>query len=557
MAAANPDSTTELVQAEPQPQGLLSNPVVRQLLVMLTLAGSVALGIVIVLWAWTPNYTVLYGSLTEKDASEIVSALQQAGIEVKVDQTTGSIMIPAAEVHNARLKLASQGLPRGDGLGFELLQQETGFGTSRMIEAARYQRAMEGELARTISTLSSVQTARVHLALPKQSVFVRKRKKSSASVVVKLFPGRILEKGQVASIVYMVSSSVPELEADNVTVVDQKGTLLSGQGGSREMMLNSSQFDYTSKLEERYRNRIEDILTPILGADSVHAQVTAEVDFTQVEKTEERFNPKEQKELAIRSEQINEESSQYAGVQGIPGALSNQPPVGGVAPERVGQMEGGDIKAPEPINSSKQATRNYELDKMISHTRMPTTSLRRLSVAVVVDNPQVSDEKKDEAPAGRTPEELEQITQLVKEAMGFNAERGDTVRVINAAFQLPPAPEPLPEEAIWEQAWVWDVARQVGGILLVLLLIFVVLKPTMKKLLAVPVLPVPAAAGAGAAGAAGTPGYAMGDSESGEQVELPGPGSYESTLEAARGMVQEDPKRVAQVVKKWVSEDAG
>ncbi len=548
MAAANPDST-ELVPA--QPQGLMANPMVRQLLVMLTLAGSVALGIVIVLWAWTPNYSVLYGSLTEKDASEIVAALQQAGIEVKVDQTTGSVMIPAADLHRARLNLAGQGLPRGDGLGFELLQQETGFGTSRMIEAARYQRAMEGELARTISTLSSVQTARVHLALPKQSVFVRKRKKSSASVVVKLFPGRILEKGQVASIVYMVSSSVPELEADNVTVVDQKGSLLSGQGSTREMMLSSTQFDYTSKVEERYRNRIEDILTPILGADSVHAQVTAEVDFTQVEKTEERFNPQAQKELAIRSEQINEERSQLAGVQGVPGALSNQPPVGGVAPERVGQLEGGDIKAAEPINSSKQATRNYELDKVISHTRMPATSLRRLSVAVVVDNPQVSDKKKDEEPVGRTPEELEQITQLVKEAMGFNAERGDTVRVINAAFQLPPPLEPLPEEAIWEQAWVWDVARQVGGILLVLILIFVVLKPTMKKLLAVPVMPAPVAAGAG-----GVLGDQSGDQPS-EQVELPGPGSYENTLDAARGMVQEDPKRVAQVVKKWVSEDAG
>ncbi len=547
MAAANPD--TELMPVD-QPVGLMANPAVRQLLVMLTLAGSIALGIVVVLWAWTPNYTVLYGSLTEKDASEIMTALQQAGIEVKVDQTTGSVMIPATDLHNARLKLASQGLPRGDGLGFELLQQESGFGTSRLVEAARYQRAMEGELARTISTLSSVQTARVHLAQPKQSVFVRKRKKSSASVVVKLFPGRILEKGQVASIVYMVSSSVPELEADDVTVVDQKGTLLSGQGGTREMMLSSSQFDYTSRVEARYKNRIEDILSPILGAESVRAQVTAEVDFTLVEKTEESFNPKALKELAVRSEQINEERSQQAGVQGVPGALSNQPPGGGVAPERVGQLPGGDITAPEPINSSRQATRNYELDKVISHTRMPTTSLRRLSVAVVVDNPPATGKGKDEAPAGRTPEELEKITQLVKEAMGFNETRGDTVRVINAAFQLPPEPEPLPELAIWEQPWVWDVARQAGGVLLVLVLIFVVLKPTMKKLLAVPIMPLPAVAAEGAD-------QTLIDEATGDAVTLPGPGGYESTLDAARGMVQEDPKRVAQVVKKWVHEDAG
>ena len=538
MATADPN--TELMQAEPP--GLMSNPVVRQLLVMFTLAGSIALGVVIVLWAWTPNFTVLYGSLTEKDASEIVTALQQAGIEVKVDHTTGSVMIPATDVDDARLKLASQGLPRGDGLGFELLQQETGFGTSRMVEAARYQRAMEGELARTISTLSSVQTARVHLAMPKQSVFVRKRKKSSASVVVKLYPGRILEKGQVASIVYMVSSSVPELEANNVTVVDQKGNMLSGQGDTHEMMLSSSQFDYTNKVEERYKNRIEDILTPILGADSVRAQVTAEIDFTLVEKTEESFNPNEQKELTLRSEQVNEESSQYSGIQGVPGALSNQPPGGSVAPEQAGEIQDGET-ASEPINKSTQATRNYELDKVISHTRMPTNSLRRLSVAVVVDNPQTTGKKKaKKAEAARTPEELESITQLVKEAMGFNEERGDTVRVVNAAFQLPPEPAPLPEEAIWEQAWVWDVARQAGGILLVLVLIFVILKPTMKKLLAVPLMPVPVP----------VPSAALESSQ--EKAALPGPGDYEQTLDAAREMVQEDPKRVAQVVRKWVSE---
>ncbi len=545
MAAADPNNS-ELMQVESP--GLMSNPIVRQLLVMFTLAGSIALGIVVVLWAWTPNFTVLYGSLTEKDASEIVTALQQAGIEVKVDPTTGSVMIPAADVDDARLKLASQGLPRGDGLGFELLQQETGFGTSRMVEAARYQRAMEGELARTISTLSSVQTARVHLAVPKQSVFVRKRKKTSASVVVKLFPGRILEKGHVASIVYMVSSSVPELEADNVTVVDQKGNMLSDQGGTSEMRLSSSQFDYTSKVEERYRSRIEDILTPILGADRVRAQVNAEVDFTLVEKTEESFNPNEQKELTLRSEQVNEENRQYSGVQGVPGALSNQPPGGSIAPERVGKVDEGNVVS-QPINSSKQATRNYELDKTISHTRMPTTSLRRLSVAVVVDNPQVVG-KKEEAKkdatvlAGRTPEELENITQLVKEAIGFNEERGDTVRVINAAFQLPPELAPLPEEAIWEKAWVWDVGRQTGGVLLVLVLIFVVLKPTMKKLLATPLMPPPA-----------VPPVAALEGTNESRVELPGRGGYENTLEAARGMVQEDPKRVAQVVKKWVSED--
>ncbi|VAX05846.1 Flagellar M-ring protein FliF [hydrothermal vent metagenome] len=559
MASANPE-TTEL--AYPVPQGLMANPAVRQLLALITLAASIALGIVIAMWAWTPNYTMLYGSLAEKDASEVVDALQQGGIEFKVDQATGGVMVPSSAVQEARLKLAGQGLPRGNGLGFELLQQETGFGTSRLVEAARYQRAMEGELARTISTISSVQTARVHLAVPKQSVFVRKRKKTSASVVVKLYPGRILEKGQVASIVYLVSSSVPELEAGGVTVVDHKGTLLSGQSDTREMMLSTSQFNYTKQLEEHYKYRIEDILTPILGAASVRAQVTAEVDFTLVEKTEEAFNPKgADKGATLRSEQIQEERSRLSGAQGVPGALSNQPPAGGVAPEKAGPYQSADASG-TPINTSTQATRNYEVDKTISHTRLPTTSLRRLSVAVVVDNP-AGDAKGNTVKQGgnageRTPEELERITELVKQAMGFSEARGDTVSIINAPFQLPPEPAALPEEAIWEKAWVWDLGRQIGGAILVLTMIFVVLKPAMKKLMTVPAGMAMSMDGRQLALAGGHVGAEVDEvDEYGEPVKLPGPGEYERTLDAARGMVQKDPKRVAQVVKKWVAEDAG
>jgi len=538
MAAEN----TELAYAVPQ--GLMANPAVRQLLVIVTLAASIALGIVVAMWAWTPNHTMLYGSLAEKDASEIVAALQAAGVEYKVDQATGGIMVPSSAAQEARLTLAGQGLPRGSGLGFELMQQETSFGTSRLVETARYQRAMEGELARTISTISHVQTARVHLALPKQSVFVRKRKKATASVVVKLYPGRILEKEQVNAIAYMVASSVPELEVGEVTVVDQRGTMLSGRNNTREMMLSSSQFDYTKQVEAHYKHRIEDILSPILGAANVRAQVVAEVDFTQMEKTEEMFNPKS---LALRSEQINEERNRLSGAQGVPGALSNQPPGPGIAPEQAGPYFDDDASG-GGVNSSTQATRNYELNKTISHTRLPTASLRRLSIAVVVDNSLVAvPTGEDQAEGTTAPKELERVTQLVKEAVGFNEIRGDTVRIINAAFQHPPEPEPLPEEAIWEQAWVWD---------LVLTLIFVVLRPAMTKLTALPMGMTTAMEGGVAALPGGARGAVDDIDEYGEPVKLPGPGEYERTLEAARGMVQKDPKRVAQVVKKWVAEDA-
>jgi flagellar M-ring protein FliF len=532
--------------------GLGQNPIVRQLGVMIGIAASVALGIAVVLWSQTPSYSVLYGSLAPKDAPEVVAALEQNGIPYKINDSTGAVMVASGNLQEARMKLAGQGLPHSNSMGYEILQQETGFGTSRALEAARFHRALEGELARTISTLTNIESARVHLATPKQSVFVRKRNNPSASVVLKLYSGRVLDKGQVAAIVHLVASSVPELDADRITVVDHKGNLLSGEMNSRQMMLTSGQFEYTRELERHFQRRVEEILAPILGVDRVRAQVSADVDFTVTEQTAERFNP----DLpALRSEQLNEQSSRLSSVQGVPGALSNQPPAAGTAPEVAGAEE-GEAAAGSPLNTSKRATRNYELDKTISHTRLASNKLRRLSVAVVVDD--LVDVTDDGAITRleRTPEEISRITRLVKEAIGFSAQRGDSVEVINSAFMLPAPPEPLPELAIWEQPWVWDVAKQTGGAILVLILIFFVLRPTLKKLTAPPVmhqLSAAQGAGAGAEGAATAGSLDSAD----DTMRLPGPEKYENTLESARQMVQDDPKRVAQVVRSWVAEDGG
>ena len=545
-------------------QSLGRNPIVRQLAVMIGIAASVALGVAVVLWSQTPNYSLLFGNLAPKDATEIVAALQQAGIDYKVDENTGAVMVPSASVQQARMKLAGAGLPRSNSIGYELLEKETGFGTSRALEKARFHRALEGELARTIASLANIESARVHLATPRQSVFVRKQKKPSASVVVNLYPGRTLEKQQVAAIIHLVASSVPELEAGRVTVVDNRGRMLNGPRDSLEMSLTSSQFDYTKQLEEHYRERVTGILEPILGIDNVRAQVTAVVDFTVTEQTEERFNP----DLpALRSEQVDEQATTESPVQGIPGALSNQPPAAGTAPEQAVAGNNGDGTAPPaPVNTSKRATRNYELDKTISHTRLSTGQLRQLSVAVVVDDrvEQGADGAVIRTP--RTPEEISRITELVKKAIGFDATRGDSVQVINAAFMAPPQAEPLPEPPLWEQPWVWDLAKQVGGILLVLLLILFVLRPTMKRLTAPPVIErIDGEAGDGeggeegeGAGAQGEGGGTRGLEKKGlDALGLPGPEDYEQTLEAARQMVEEDPKRVAQVVKNWVAEDGG
>lgn len=550
LATAQP---TDLAAANPQgPLALLQNPVVRQLGVMVAIAASVALGVAVVLWSQAPSFSILAGNLGQKDSMEIIDVLTKSSIGYKIDDTTGAVMVPSAKLSEAKLKLASVGLPKtSDGLGFELLEKERSFGTSRMIEAARYQKATEVELARTIATINSVESARVHLATPKRSVFVEPRKAVSASVAVRLYPGRVLDPGQVESIIHLVASSVPELEAANVTVVDQKGNLLSGRQDDRALMMSARNFEYTQQLEDHFRRRVEDILAPMIGQDRVRAQVTADLDFTQAEQTEERFNPDGQ---ALRSEQTSEQQSNGAGPGGVPGALSNQPPAAGTAPEQAGGGAGGAGAGGGVGSSSRNATRNFEVDKTISHSRSALGQIRKLSVAVVVDDRILPGKEEGQVTRiPRTPEELERITSLVREAMGFNQQRGDSVRVINSAFLAPDAPEPLPELPIWKESWFLDLVKQGIGALLVLVLIFGVLKPTITKLIRPEVVEVPVEKDEDDEQESedGKPRQIVRD---GEVLQLTGKESYEEVLDAARQLIGDDPKRVAQLIKQWVAE---
>ncbi|MES9865044.1 MAG: flagellar basal-body MS-ring/collar protein FliF [Candidatus Thiodiazotropha sp. LLP2] len=557
MATVTSEHTDNELQAGAR---LQDNPIVRQIAVMVGIAASVALGVAVVLWTQKPSYSPLFGNLPSKDAMEIAQALQQAGIKYEIDQANGIVMVPSSSLQEARMKLAGQGLPQSGSTGFELMQEDTGFSTSRLVETARYQRAIEGELARSIMTMANVDSARVHLATPKQSVFIRKRKFPSASVVVKLYPGRSLEKGQVEAISHLVASSVPELDVSNVTVVDQKGRLLSTKKDTREMQLSTRQFEYTRELEEHYKQRIEDILSPMVGRDNLRAEVTADMDFTYVEQTQEYYNPDVN---ALRSEQINEQQSVLSDVQGVPGALTNQPPAAANAPQVAAGGAEGEAGG-TPVNTTKRATRNFELDNTISHTRLPSSRLRRLSVAVVINDRYQAGEDGAVVPIERTAEEITRLSNLVKEAVGFDIQRGDRVQVINEAFYVPEPIEPLPAAPMWEESWFWDLVRQVGGALLFLLLVFGVLKPTMTRLTRQVVTTqmsesmATAGAVAGEGGMASMPGEGreMGMlSEDDSSLQLPGPQSYEKTLDAARNMIQDDPKRVAQVVKKWISED--
>jgi flagellar M-ring protein FliF len=539
---------------------LLQHPLSRQLLVMVSIAASVALGVAVVLWSQSPSYSLLYGNLGEAGAQEVRDALQKAGVDYRVDEATGALLVPARKLHDVRMTLAAQGLPRSDGLGFELLQKDSGLGTSRLVEQARHHRATEGELARTIGTLSAVESARVHLAIPKQSVFVRKRVPPSASVVLKLHAGRSLDRSQVEAVVHLVASSVPELETDNVTVVDQRGKLLNAEQRDGELKLTATQFEYARQLEDHYRQRVETLLEPIVGAGAVRAQVSADIDFTRTEQTEERFNPDRP---VLRSEQLSEDQNRLSAVQGVPGALSNQPPPSATVPERAAASAAAPDAAAPPTSVSRQSTRNFEIDKTVSHTRQAPARLRRLSVAVVVDNVlEPATEDAEPVRRERTAEEMERMATLVREAVGFNEQRGDSVRVVNAAF-LPAEEMVAAEPGLWRQAWFWDLVRQVGGLVLVALLVLGVLRPVFKRLLAQP----QAAAGGGQGAGQGRalPPGASGQLPSGgvaaalegghEPMRLPGPGRYEDVLDAARNLVRDDPKRVAQLVKTWVGEN--
>lgn len=526
--------------------GFAGLPAARQLGLMIGLAASIALGGAVVMWAKTPAYSLLYGNLSGTDSSMVLESLQQANILYKVDESSGAVLVPSGDVHKARLKLASSGLPKGSGIGFELFDKEQELGTSQFIEQARYQYALEIELARSISTMQNVRNVRVHLAIPKRTVFARKKEKPTASVVLDLYSGVNMGDGQIAAIVHLVAAGIPNMGPEQVTVVDQHGTLLTNGMQSEHMALSSSQFDYTRRLENAYSTRIEDILMPIVGTGRVRAQVAANLDFTFTEKTQESYNP----DLpALRSEQLIEErdNASGSGAAGVPGALSNQPAgegaVGDVGTTQIGGAGSKD---------NRRTTRNYELDKTVSHTRTPTGIIRKLSVAVLVDDIQSVDE---EGIVTRTPlsnEDITRYTALVKEAVGFDASRGDSINVINATFNTPPPPEPLPDPAIWDLPWVQNLLKQVLGGVVVLLIVFGVLRPVLRSLAekgAVP--PGQLMAGQGMAADQVTLGAGAGQSA----AMLAAPGDVDGQIAAAKNMVSQDPARVAQVVKGWVETD--
>ncbi|MEM9313983.1 MAG: flagellar basal-body MS-ring/collar protein FliF [Pseudomonadota bacterium] len=547
--------------------GYSRQPVTRQLALLVGLAASLAMALGLVQWAMEPTYKPLYGSMAPEDMNQVITTLEANGIDYSLNQRTGMVAVPAGQVHRARMMLASDGYPKGEGVGFESLYREQEIGLSSFMEQARFHRALEAELSRTISAMDSIRGARVHLAMARQSAFLRQREQPAASVMLNLYAGRGLNERQLAGIVHLVASSVPNLDAEQVSVVDQQGKLLSSQGADDEMAFTQEQFRHRRELEEDYSQRILAILEPILGSGSVRAQVAADMDFTRIERTSEVYAP----ETIVRSEQTSEETSNQRLSGGVPGTLSNEPPIDtavnvAAGPDPALQAGGGqNQQALPPARTSRRSTVNYEVDKTISHILETPGSLQRLSIAVVLD---YVENTADDGTVTRDPmaqERVDEITALVREAVGFNEARGDTVSVISASFvEAPPVEDVVVESSIFEQDWIWQLGKGLLALVVLLALIFVVLRPVMKFSAApAPVIASPHGLPEQAvAGALGNDGVPMGEDQvtlGGEQVGLPpaagGTMGYQQQLQMARSVAEGEPERAAYVVKNWVAGD--
>ena len=516
----------------------------RRIMLALGVAAAVAVMAAVWMWGQQPDYRVLFSNFSDRDGGAIVAQLEQMGVPYKYAEGGGALLVPADRVHDARLKLAAQGLPKGGNVGFELMENQR-LGSSQFLERVNFQRAMEGELARSIESVSAVQSARVHLAMPKDTVFVSEQKAPTASVLLNLYPGRALDQAQVSAIVHLVSSSVPELSTKNVTVVDQNGNLLSDAGkGPAIAGMDPAQIKYVQDLQQSVVKRIESIISPIVGPSNVRAEATADVDFSRSEQAVESYKPNQTPEaMAIRSQQTSEAINGSGAPGGVPGALSNQPPAPATAPI-VSQNAAAttDAGTTPPTNVRKDATVNYEVDKTIQYVQQGMGGLKRLSVAVVVNYKRNVDAEGKVTMVPLTEAETTQITNLVKEAMGFNAERGDSVNVVNTPFASQEI-EPPPELPFWKQpeyVEYIEMAKAAGKYLLmglVLLILYLkVLKPMMKKLSDLAKAPPPAPPQLQHAG----------------MPTRPGQRSYEDNLTRAQGLASQDPRAVANIVKTWV-----
>lgn len=529
------------------------------------IGGAIAgvLAVVAALWLWTsaPEYRVLFSNYTDKDGGAITAALDQMGVKYKFSDGGSAILVPAERIHDLRLKLAQQGLPRAGNVGFELLENQK-LGTSQFVEQVNYQRSLEGELANSIQSLAAVASARVHLALPKPSVFVRDQQKPTASVLLNLQPGRALDPAQVSAIVHLVASSIPELTPANVTVVDQNGTLLSDNANKNGKQLDPNQLKYVEALQQNIVKQVESIIAPLVGQNNVRAEATADVDFAQTDTAAESFKPNSPPEpQAIRSQQTSEQNGPGStNPSGIPGALSNQPP--GVATAPIDGTAPPAAAASQTGPSRKDSTTNYEVDKTVRYEQKPMGGIKRLTVGVVVNYRRSIDPKTGKVVVKPlTAAEVAQINELVKQAMGYSQARGDTLNVTNAPFDGVDKPD--------EQAPDWwkdpsnlpmakDVAKYVFIAMVLAFLWFRFVRPLLKPVIkqfdkAVEMPPEPEPEEPEPEPEPDPEEEIRAQREAEEQRKVM---VYKSNMEMAKDLAKNDPRIVANVIKEWLGSEA-
>jgi len=529
----------------------------RQVGLMVGLAASVALGLAVVLWAQEPNYQPVVGDLSSYNPQDVASILESNGIEYKMDPRSGALLVPSDKVYDARLKLAAEGVTDRETIGYELLDQDRGLGTSQFMETITYRRGLEGELARTIASMRGVKNARVHLAIPERSVFIRDAREPSASVFLDLFAGRRPEQEQIRAIVNLVAGSIPMMKREEVTVVDHNGNLLTGNEADTDVDKMKDQYEYTDRVEERLTRRVASLISPIVGDGRYRAEVSADLDFSSVERAEELFNPDQQ---AIRSEREMTEQRGSGAQGGVPGALANQPPGAATVPEQANAGDDEDGNAGQATNIRRESTRNYEVDRTVSYTRKELGAINRVTVALAVDDKRVVDPETGEVSFEPwTEQELQRLSMLVRDAVGYSAARGDSVTVMNTAFAQEETVE-FEEPNFWEQPWFWDLMKQVLAGLVILILVLGLLRPTLKAL-----------SGGGRSERGGDEGGDYGSMDgiegggalrdamsSQDDLLLPGATEgYDRHLNALKGLIAEDPARVSQVLRQWVNVDDG
>jgi flagellar M-ring protein FliF len=518
-------------------------------------AALVAVVVALALFNNQADYKVLFAGLSDKDGGAVLAQLSQMNVPYKHADGGSAILVPAAQVHDVRLRLASAGLPKGSVGGFELMDNAR-FGQTQFQERLTFQRGLEGELVRSISSLAAVQSARVHLALPNQNGFFREQQKPSASVLLTLHPGRTLERAQLAGIVHLVSSSVPELNPKAVSVLDGSGALLSGADESSGKGLDAQQLQYVQQVEAGYVRRVVEILEPVVGRDNLRANVTADIDFSQTESTSEEFKPNQgDAPAAVKLRQTNESNVPGASVpSGVPGASSNQPPTPATAPISGGTQtlqaaQGGNGNA----SARREAVTQYEVDKTVRVTRNATGTLRRLNAAVVLNHRVLTDAKGKTTSTALSAEEIEKLTALVEQSLGFNKERGDSVRVINAPFRIEPAVK-VEELPLHQQPWLQELLRAAAAPLalavVALLVIFKLIRPALNAATGARTKPVGGKLDVVADNdtASALPGAT--------NVPALAPPRSNEKLDSARSFAKENPAAVANIVKGWVGSEA-